>query len=61
MGRAFDLVLSLVAAAIVALLLGTIADDYAGMTAQVVRLNALRAAGIIMAAVAGICLLKWKT
>jgi hypothetical protein len=58
MGRAFDLLLSLVAAAMVALLLGTVAYDYAGMSADVVVTSALGAAGLISAAVAGGALLK---
>jgi hypothetical protein len=57
MGRAFDLVLSLVVAAMMASLLGVVAQD-AGMTAEAVRLNALSVAGLLMAAVAGSILLK---
>jgi hypothetical protein len=58
MGQAFDLILSLAAAAMVALVLGTVAYDYAGMSADVVVTSALGAAGLISAAVAGGALLR---
>jgi hypothetical protein len=43
-----------------ALLLGLIARDDIGMPADMVRADALSAAGLIFAAVAGDSLLKWK-
>jgi hypothetical protein len=58
MGQAFDLILSLAAAAMVALVLGTVAYDYAGMSADVVVTRALGATGLISAAVAGGALLR---
>jgi hypothetical protein len=57
MGQVFDLILSLVVAAMMVSLLGVVAQD-AGMTAEAVRLNALSVAGLLMAAVAGSILLK---
>jgi hypothetical protein len=57
MGRAFDLVLSLVVAAMMASLLEAFAQD-AGMTAEAVRLNSLSVAGLLTVAVAGSILLK---
>jgi hypothetical protein len=57
MGRAFDLVLSLVVAAMMASLLGVFAQD-AGMTGEEVRVNALSVAGLLFAAVAASSLLK---
>jgi hypothetical protein len=57
MRRAFDLILSLVVAAMMASLLGQVAQE-AGMTAEAVRLNALSVAGLISAVLAGRALLK---
>jgi hypothetical protein len=57
MGQVFDLILSLIVAAMMVSLLGVVAQD-AGMTAEAVRLNALSVAGLLMAAVAGSILLK---
>jgi hypothetical protein len=57
MGRAFDLVLSLVVAAMMASLLRVFAQD-AGMTGEEVRVNALSVAGLLFAAVAASSLLK---
>jgi hypothetical protein len=53
MGRAIDLLLSLGTAAAAALLLALIARDDVGMSADMVRVDALSAAGFIFAAVAG--------
>jgi hypothetical protein len=49
---------SLIAAAATALLLGLIAHDAMGMPIDVIRIDALGAAGLIFAAVAGGSLLK---
>jgi hypothetical protein len=57
MGQVFDLILSLVVAAMMVALLGVVAQD-AGMTAEAVRLNALSVAGLLTVAVAGSILLK---
>jgi hypothetical protein len=54
------LILSLTGAAATALLPGRIARDYMGMTADMVRMDALSAAGLIFVAVAGGSLLKRK-
>jgi hypothetical protein len=59
MGRAFDLILSLVVAAMMASLLAVVAQD-ADMTGEAVRLNALSVAGLISAVLAGRALLKRK-
>jgi hypothetical protein len=59
MGRAFDLILSLVVAAMMASLLGVFAQD-AGMTSEEVRVNALSVAGLLFAAVAASNLLRRK-
>jgi hypothetical protein len=59
MGRVFFPILSLAAAAMMAVLLGAVAKD-AGMTADVVCTAALSAAGLLFAAVAGGSLLKRK-
>jgi hypothetical protein len=58
MGRAFDLVLSLVAAAMVALLLLGVGARDADMTTDAVCTDALGAAGLLFAAVAAGSLLK---
>ena len=59
MGRAFDLILSLVVAAMMASLLGVFAQD-AGMTGEEVRVNALSVAGLLFAAVGASNLLRRK-
>ena len=53
-----ELFLTLIAAAATALLLGLIAHDAVGMPIDVIRIDALGAAGLIFAAVAGGSLLK---
>ena len=58
-GRAFDLILSLVVAATMASLLGVFAQD-AGMTGEEVRVNALSVAGLLFAAVGASNLLRRK-
>jgi hypothetical protein len=60
MARATNLLLSLGIAAAAALLLALIARDDVGMPADMVRIDALSAAGLIFAAVAGSSLLKRK-
>ena len=53
-----ELFLTLMAAAVTAMLLGLIAHDAVGMPIDVIRIDALGAAGLIFAAVAGGSLLK---
>jgi hypothetical protein len=60
MKRLVDLILRLIGAAATALLLGLIARDDMGMTADTVRVDALSAASLIFAAVTGGSLLKRK-
>ena len=55
-----ELVLALIAAAATALLLGLFAHDAMGMPIDMIRIDALAAAGLIFAAVAGGSVLKWK-
>jgi hypothetical protein len=55
-----ELFLTLIAAAATALLLGLIAHDAMGMPIDMIRIDALAAAGLIFAAVAGGSVLKWK-
>jgi hypothetical protein len=59
-GRLVDRFLYLTAAAATALLLGLVARDDVGMPAEMVRTEALSAAGLLFAAVAGGSLLKRK-
>lgn len=58
MKRLIDLGLGLTAAAATALLLGMIAHDDIGMSVNAIRTDALSAAGLIFAAVAGGSLLR---
>ena len=58
MKRPVDVILGLTAAVATALLLGIVARDDVGMSADMIRTDALSAAGIIFAAVAGGSLLK---
>ena len=60
MGQALNLLLSLTTAAATAILLGLIARDDMGMSADIVRVDALSTAGLIFAVVAGGSLLKRK-
>jgi hypothetical protein len=60
MKRLIDLILGLIAAVAMALLLGLIAHDGMGMPIDMIRIDALAAAGLIFAAVAGGSVLKWK-
>ena len=60
MRRLVDLILGWGCAVATALLLGLIARDDVGMTAYMVRVDALSAAGLIFVAVAGGSLLKRK-
>lgn len=60
MRRLVDLILSLIAAVATALLLGLIARDDMGMPIDMIRTDALSAAGLIFAAVAGGSLLRRK-
>ena len=60
MQRTVDMIFGLTAAAATALLLGLIARDDVGMSADMIRIDALSAAGIIFAAVASGSLLKRK-
>lgn len=60
MKRSVDVILKLMAAAATVLLLGLIARDDAGMPADMVRIDALSAAGVIFAAIASGSLLRWK-
>jgi hypothetical protein len=50
----------LIAAVATALLLGLIAHDGMGMPIDMIRIDALAAAGLVFAAVAGGSVLKWK-
>jgi hypothetical protein len=50
----------LIAALATALLLGLIAHDGMGMPIDMIRIDALAAAGLVFAAVAGGSVLKWK-
>jgi hypothetical protein len=59
-GRLVDRFLYFTAAAATALLLGLIARDDIGMPADMVRTDALSAAGFIFAAVSCGTLLKWR-
>ena len=59
MNRSVDVILELTAAVATALLLGLIARQR-GMSADMIRTDALSAAGLISAAVAGGFLMKWK-
>jgi hypothetical protein len=60
MTRLIDLILGLIAAVATALLLGLIAHDGMGMPIDMIRIDALAAAGLVFAAVAGGSVLKWK-
>jgi hypothetical protein len=60
MKRVIDLILGLVAAVATALLLGLIVHDGMGMSVDMIRIDALAAAGLIFAAVACGSVLKWK-
>ena len=60
MGRAFELILSFAAAGATAFLLALITRHDMGMSAHDIRIDALCAAGVIFAAVAGGALLKRK-
>ena len=60
MKRLIDLILGLIAAVATALLLGLIAHDGMGMPIDMIRIDALAAAGLVFAAVAGGSVLKWK-
>lgn len=55
-----ELFLTLIAAAATALLLGLFAHDAIGMTIDMIRIDALCAAGLVSAAVAGGSLLRRK-
>ena len=58
--RLIDLILGLIAAVATALSLGLIAHDGMGMPIDMIRIDALAAAGLVFAAVAGKSVLKWK-
>ena len=60
MQRTVDMILGLTAAVATALLLGLIARDDVGMSADMIRIDALSVAGIIFAAVASGSLLRRK-
>ena len=60
MQRTVDMILGLTAALATALLLGLIARDDVGMSADMIRTDALSAAGIILVAIASGSLLKRK-
>ena len=60
MKRLIDLILGLIAAIATALLLGLIAHDGMGMPIDMIRIDALAAASLVFAAVAGGSVLKWK-
>jgi hypothetical protein len=60
MRRTVDMLLGLTAAVATALLLGLIARDDVGMSADMIRTDALSAAGIVFAAVASGSLLRLK-
>ena len=60
MQRTVDMILGLTAAVATALLLGLIARDDVGMSADMIRIDALSVAGIIFAAVASGFLLRRK-
>ena len=55
-----ELILTLIAAAVTALLLGLFAHDAMGMPIDMIRIDALGAAGLIYAAVTGGSLLRRK-
>jgi hypothetical protein len=58
--RLIDLILGLIAAVATALSLGLIAHDGMGMPIDMIRIDALAAAGLVFAAFAGESVLKWK-
>ena len=60
MQRTVDMILGLTAAVATALLLGLIARDDVGMSADMIRIDALSVAGIVFTAVASGSLLKRK-
>jgi hypothetical protein len=60
MMHSVDWIAGLTAAVATALLLGLIARDDVGMSADMIRTDALAAAGLIFAAVACGSVLKWK-
>jgi hypothetical protein len=60
MKRLVDMILGLTAAVSTALLLGLIAHDELGMSVYAIRTDALRAAGLIFAAVSLGTLFGWR-
>ena len=60
MKRSVDVILGLTAAVATALLLALIGRDEVGMSADMIRTDALSAAGIIYVAIASGSLLRWK-
>ena len=60
MKRSVDVILGLTAAVATALLLALIGRDEVGMSANMIRTDALSAAGIIFVAIASGSLLRWK-
>ena len=61
MKRSVDVILGLTAAVATALLLALIGRDEVGMSADMIRTDALSVAGIIFVAIASGSLLRWKS